>query len=64
MNKLKFYRKKKGLSQIELAKMSGVSRVSISKIENDKAKDIKVGTLKSLASALGEPVQEIFLPEC
>lgn len=64
MNKLKFYREKKGLSQEELAKKSGVSRVSISKIENDKAKDIKIGTLKSLAAALDEPVQNIFLPEC
>lgn len=64
MNKLKFYREKKGLSQEELAKKSGVSRVSISKIENDKAKDIKIGTLKSLAEALDESVQNIFLPEC
>lgn len=64
MNKLRFYREKKGMSQKELARVSGVSRVSISKIENDKAADVKIGTLKSLSDALGEPIQEIFLAEC
>lgn len=62
MNKVKFYREKRGMSQEELAKAAGVSRVSISNIENDKVPDVKVRTLRAIATALNEPIQEIFLP--
>ena len=58
--KLKEIREKKGITQEELERKSGVSRQTISAIENDKAGDIKIGTLKALANALDVTVDSIF----
>ena len=58
--KLKEVREKKGITQEELERKSGVSRQTISAIENDKAGDIKIGTLKALANALDVTVDSIF----
>lgn len=38
--RLKHFRKLRGLSQIELARISGVGQSAISELENDKPKDI------------------------
>lgn len=60
MNRLKFYREKRNLSQEDLAKKSGVSRVTISKLENAKIPVSKTNTLTKIADALGETVPTIF----
>lgn len=58
--RLKEIREEKGITQEELERVSGVSRQTISAIENDKAGDIKIGTLKALANALDTTVDRIF----
>lgn len=60
MNRLKFYREKRKLSQEDLAEKSGVSRVTISNLENDKIPVSKTDTLTKIADALGETVPTIF----
>lgn len=60
MNRLKFYREKRKLSQEDLAEKSGVSRVTISNLENDKILVSKTDTLTKIADALGETVPTIF----
>lgn len=61
MNKLKENREKKGLTQEELSKLSGVSRVTISNLESGNQDDIKLKTMKVLSQALNTPVEVIFL---
>ncbi len=58
--KLKEIREEKRMTQEELAQKSGVSRVTIVAIENDKIQDVKLSTLKKLASALDTSVGSIF----
>jgi transcriptional regulator with XRE-family HTH domain len=46
-------REKLGMSQIELIQKSGVSKATISKLENENSDiEIKISTLQKLASAL------------
>ena len=52
-------RKSKGLSQEALAKLSGVHRVTIARIETGKA-STKVDTLQRLSVALGVTVDELI----
>lgn len=59
-NKLKEYREKLGLSQEELAEKSGVSRTTISDLENNKKEVTTNITLEKLAEALGKKVSTIF----
>lgn len=59
-NKLKEMRESKDLSQEELAEKSGVSRTTISNIENGKQVILKTKTLIDLADALGTKVSKIF----
>jgi transcriptional regulator with XRE-family HTH domain len=61
-NKLKAAREAHRLTQDELAKASGVSRVTICNLENDVAENVTVKTLTKLADALGMTVREIFFP--
>lgn len=63
MIKLKEIREKKGLSQEDLAKISQVSRVTISNLETGKQRNITSDTLIKLSSALGEPLDTFLLPE-
>ena len=53
-------RRELDMTQQELSDKSHVSRLTISLIENSKCNDILVGTLTTLASALGVSV-EFFL---
>ena len=53
-------REQKKMSQEELEKKSGISRQTISAIENDKAENVKVGTLKAIATALGTTIDCLF----
>lgn len=52
--RLKEVREKHGLTQEELARKSGISRVTISMIESGKSSCVKTQTLLKLADALGE----------
>ena len=60
--RVKEIREKRNMTQEELERRSGVSRQTISAIENDrvKAEDVKVGTLMALASALGTTIDCLF----
>ena len=60
-NRIKEIRKSKGISQEELSKRSGVSRVMISMLETDQERTTTTTTLLKLARALGVTADEIFL---
>jgi DNA-binding XRE family transcriptional regulator len=52
-------RRKRGLSQDQLAKLSGVHRVTIARFETGKISP-KLKTLERLAAALGVPIGKII----
>lgn len=60
--RVKEVREQKNMTQEELERKSGVSRQTISAIENDRvrAEDVKVGTLLALASALETTIDSLF----
>ena len=58
--RLKEIREEKGITQEELEKMSGVSRQTISAIENNNNYQAKTGTLVALARALETTVDKLF----
>ena len=60
--RVKEFREAHNMTQEELERRSGVSRQTISAIENDKvrAEDVKVGTLLALASALRTTIDRLF----
>lgn len=60
--KLKEVRESKRMTAEKLAQLSGVSRVTIWKIENNKLTDIKTGTLLKLSKALGVKFEDLFMP--
>lgn len=57
---LKEIREKKGITQDELAEKSGISRATISKLENE-ASVFNSQTLSKLADALDTPVSKFFV---
>lgn len=58
--KIKERREALRLSQEELAKKSGVSRQTISSLENDPEKCVSSRTLQKLAAALDTTVGHLF----
>lgn len=58
--RLKEIREALKMTQEELERKSGVSRQTISAIENDRAEDVKVGTLRALAKALDTTIDNLF----
>ena len=60
MNRLAETRKAKGLTQEQLAALTGISRPYISRIESGKQIVYSNRTMESLAKALGEPIEHIF----
>ena len=52
MMKMVKIRKSKKMTQKELAKKSGVSRATISKIENGKTVEVKLSTIEAISNAL------------
>ena len=58
--RLKEIREGKGITQEELEKISGVSRQTISAIENNDNYQAKTGTLVALARALETTVDKLF----
>ena len=61
--KLKEVREAKRMTQEELEAKSGVSRQTISAIENNRCGDVKAGTLVAIARALGTTIDVIFFSE-
>lgn len=59
-NKIKYYRELKNLSQEELAKLSNVSRVTISGLENETIKVTTNTTMDKISNALGVSTIELF----
>lgn len=60
-NKLKALREEKGISQMELAKRTGLSRATISKIENNEEVNVNTQTILKIAEVFGVQANEIFL---
>ena len=60
MNRVKYYRELKEMSQEQLEKASGVSRTTISDLENFKKENIKMNTMIAIADALEQTVQAVF----
>ncbi len=58
--KVKEIREAQGITQEELEKKSGVSRQTISAIENNDDYQAKTGTLLALAKALSTTVDKLF----
>ena len=50
----------KGMSQKELARLSGVSRATIIGLERGETSNTKMDTLRKLAEPLGLTLDEIF----
>lgn len=46
-------RRKKNMTQEELSILSGISRATISKLENGEKVEVKISTLDAIAKALG-----------
>ena len=63
--RVKEIREGRNMTQEELERKSGISRQTISAIENGKVKpgDVKVGTLMALASALDTTIDKIFFEQ-
>ena len=57
--KLKFLRRKRGFSQLDLEIQSGINRTEISKIENG-LKNIEFMTIIRLAVALDVEISDLF----
>ena len=62
--KIKEARRAKKMTQEELAEKSGVSRATISGLENGTVKSTTITTLQKIASALETTVGEIFYSDC
>lgn len=57
-------RSEKGMSQLELAEKSGVSRATLWKLEsndNDERLSVTVATLDAIANALNVSISDLFL---
>jgi len=61
--KIKQLREAANMTQEELAKISGVSRVTISALENETAKTTTTKTLIKIAQALNTTVDNIFFAD-
>ena len=58
--RLREIREERKMTQEELEEKSGVSRQTISAIENNRVKNVMGGTLLSLANALGTTIDNLF----
>lgn len=62
-NRVKEIREELGMSQEELSEKSGVSRTTISGLENEIIDVITNITLEKIATALGKKVPEVFFQD-
>lgn len=58
-DRLRGLRARQGMTQVQLARASGMSQTAVSEIENGKVPNPQVGTLASLARGLGVGVEEL-----
>ena len=58
--RLREFREAKGLSGNELARIAGVSRMTIYKLETGAQQSYTMRTLQKIASALSIPMDELF----
>lgn len=58
--KIKKYRLKMGMTQEELSKKSGVSRITISGLESGKEMNVSVKILKRIAECLEVSINDLF----
>jgi len=61
--RLREIREQKKMTQEALAEKSGISRQTISAIEQNKCAQVKSGTLVALATALETTIDNIFFPD-
>ena len=61
--RVKEIREQKNMTQEELEARSGISRQTISAIENGKAGNVTVGTLRALANGLETSIGDLFFEE-
>ena len=61
--KIKELRENLKMTQEELAEKSGISRATISMLENDTTKEVMISTLRALASALDTTVTDLFFAD-
>ena len=60
-NRLKSIREERGISQEELAKRTGLSRTTISKIENNEEVNVTTRTIATISEGFGVSPSDIFL---
>lgn len=60
-NRLKELREERGISQEKLSELSGISRTTLSKIENNEEVNVNTRTIAKLAEVFGVKPSEIFL---
>jgi transcriptional regulator with XRE-family HTH domain len=61
-SRLRRLRQKKGLTWYRLAKLSGITKEGLAKLERPRS-DPKLSTLRKLAAALGVTVEELVAGE-
>ena len=61
---IKQSREELNMTQEQLSVKAGVSRQTISALECGKAENVLVGTLASIAKALGTTVDDFFCNQC
>lgn len=57
--RLRYLRTARGLSQDDLAAHAGITRVTLSRIENGKV-DARIFTMSALTKALGYKLEDLF----
>lgn len=62
-NKMKIYRAINSITQEDLSKITGISRITICNIENRKVTP-NGNTMLKIAKGLNAPVEDIFLGTC
>ena len=60
-NRLKELRVERGMSQEELSELSGISRTTLSKIENNEEASVNTRTIAKLAEVFNVKPSDIFL---
>ena len=60
-NRLKQFREEHGMSQVELSEKTGLSRTTISKIENNEEVNVNTQTIAKIADVFGVSPSDIFL---
>ena len=60
-NRLKAFREEQGMSQEELSEKAGLSRTTISKIENNEEVNVNTKTIAKIAEVFNVAPSEIFL---